>query len=355
MKLYDIIEYLNEDNLLVYKHPCEDFNTNSKLIVRESQVAIFVKNGKICDIFTAGRYNLKTENIPVLKKLINIATRGETSFSAEIYFFDTTDIMSVKWGTSCPMELQDPKYNIILRVGASGEAMFSIANCENFLRKILGTKTSFDKTWLIEYFRGLINTNIKNCLSDAVVKENISLLQVNSKLMAISEATNTFINTRLEEYGLKIKNLVMENVIIQEDESLAKLKNSLNKRAEMDIVGYDYAQERSFNVMQDIAKNESGGGNGGLTSNLLNLGLGLGVAKSVGQNITQMTDKIELNSDKKSNCFCNKCGASCPEDAAFCSKCGNKIEKQQKLFCSKCGAECNSDSAFCSKCGNKLN
>ena len=353
MKLYDIIEYINNDNLLAYKHPCEDFNTNSKLIVRESQVAIFVKNGKICDVFSAGRYNLKTENIPILKKLINIATKGETSFSAEVYFFDTTDIMSVKWGTACPMELQDSRYNVILKVGASGEAMFSISNCENFLRKILGTKGSFDKAWLIEFFRGLINTYIKNCLSDAVTKENISILQINSKLMTISETTNSFINSKLEEFGVYVKNLVMENVIIQEDDSLAKLKNSLNKRAEMDILGYNYSQERSFDVMQDIAQNESGGG-GGLTSNLLNLGLGIGVAKSVGQNINQMTDKISLNNNQPSNSFCNKCGAPCANDALFCSKCGNKIEKQQKLFCSQCGIECTSEATFCSKCGNKL-
>jgi len=85
-----------------------------------------------------------------------------------------------------------------------------------------------------------------------------------------------------------------------------------------------------------------------------NLGLGIGVAKSVGQNINQMTDKISLNNNQPSNSFCNKCGAPCANDALFCSKCGNKIEKQQKLFCSQCGIECTSEATFCSKCGNKL-
>lgn len=350
MKLYDIIEYINEENLLVYKHPCEDFNTNTKLIVRESQKAIFVKNGVICDVFSAGRHNLKTENIPLLKKIINIATSGETSFTAEVYFFDMADMFNIKWGTAIPMEIQDPIYKIAVKLGASGEMTFAITNPENLLKKISGTKAKVDKDGLKQYFRSLIATYIKVSISNAIIKEKTPILELNSKLIDISHSTNEFLNQRLVEYGLIAKNLTIENVVIPEDDpSLNKLKQALSEKAEMDIVGYSYNERRSFDVMQDVAKNK---GSGELASSLMGLGVGMGVSKGISDNMSNLNRNV--NTQPAQKIFCSKCGNGCEVDALFCSKCGNALNRPELKICSNCGNQVAKDSLFCSKCGKEI-
>ena len=180
MKLWNVVEFMNEDKLLLYKHECEDFNTNTKLIVREGQVALFVKNGVLCDWFQPGRYTLKTENIPLLSRIIRaVTTGGENSYSAELFFVSTVDQMNLKWGTRSPIDLQDPTYKIIVNVWASGESAFSVTEPLKFIRKVSGTNTKIDSSQLSEYFRSIINTYVKNCISDALAINKISILNIN--------------------------------------------------------------------------------------------------------------------------------------------------------------------------------
>ena len=99
MKILDVIKCEQDNNLLVWKHPAEDFNTASTLIVHESQEAVFFKNGQVADVFPAGRYVLKTENIPVLRRIMNLPTGGESTFHCEVYFVNKVENMALKWGT----------------------------------------------------------------------------------------------------------------------------------------------------------------------------------------------------------------------------------------------------------------
>lgn len=328
MKIWDVIEFLNTENLLLYKHECEDFNTNTKLIVREGQVAVFIKNGAICDCFEPGRYTLKTENIPLLSKIIrHFTTGGINSYTAELYFISTVDQFNLKWGTRTPMDLQDPNYKVIVKVGACGESTFLINDPLAFIRKISGTTATIRPAELETYFRSIINTYIKNCISDALCINKISILSINSCLMQISNSCCTYLNEKISEYGVVAKNFTVETINIPNDDpSFIKLKSILEKKAEMDILGYTYQEERNFDVMDKAVSNNS---SSGIANSLMGIGLGFGLAKPISSSISNVASSININNDNRSNasrwdCSCGMKGL----DSQFCPSCGVKKRDQ---------------------------
>ena len=357
MKLWDVVEFLNDNKLLLYKHECEDFNTNTKLIVREGQVALFIKNGTLCDTFLPGRYTLKTENIPLLSKIIRkFTTDGVNSYSAELFFVSTVDQLNLKWGTRSPMDLQDPNYKIIVKVGASGESTFSITDPLAFIRKMSGTSTSVDPASLSEYFRSIINTYVKNCISDAIFINKISLLDINSCLVRISDASCQYLNSKIVEYGIVAKNFTVETISIPaNDPSLLKLKSILEKKAEMDILGYSYQEERSFDVMDKATSNQA---SAGIANSLMGIGLGFGLATPIAQGISRVANNanapLQTNQQPQQNH--NSWNCSCGErniQSNFCPNCGNqKPISANSWICTNCGRT-GIVSLFCPDCGTK--
>lgn len=357
MKLWDVVEFLNENKLLLYKHECEDFNTNTKLIVREGQVALFIKNGVLCDTFAPGRYTLKTENIPLLSKIIRkFTTGGVNSYSAELFFISTVDQLNLKWGTRSPMELQDPNYKIIVKVGASGESTFAITDPLAFIRKMSGTNTSVNPSILAEYFKSIINTYVKNCISDAIAINKISILDINSCLIQISNYSCDYLNTKIAEYGIVAKNFTVETINIPEnDPSLLKLKSILEKRAEMDILGYSYQEKRSFDVMDKATSNQA---SAGIANSLMGIGLGFGLATPIAKGVSNIANSVNVSSHPAQSTQQGQSGWDCPcgeknIQSNFCPNCGSKKPTPANTWtCPACG-KANITSPFCPECGSK--
>lgn len=357
MKLWDVVEFLNDNKLLLYKHECENFNTNTKLIVREGQVALFIKNGTLCDTFLPGRYTLKTENIPLLSKIIRkFTTDGVNSYSAELFFVSTVDQLNLKWGTRSPMDLQDPNYKVIVKVGASGESTFAITDPLAFIRKMSGTNTSVDPASLSEYFRSIINTYVKNCISDAISINKISLLDINSCLVRISDASCQYLNSKIVEYGIVAKNFTVETISIPEnDPSLLKLKSILEKKAEMDILGYSYQEERSFDVMDKATSNQA---SAGIANSLMGIGLGFGLATPIAQGVAHVAQSVHVPSPSHQQSLHNPNGwdCTCGEQnilSNFCPQCGQKKPAPANAWiCGNCG-KTGILSLFCPDCGTK--
>ena len=130
MKIADIIKYEGDNSTFIWKHPIEDFNTTTQLIVHESQEAIFFMNGQALDTFGPGRHTLKTQNIPFLRKLINIPTDGKTPFHCEVYFINKTVQMAVKWGTDSKVRFIDSLTGVPLEIGASGDMNLQVRECK---------------------------------------------------------------------------------------------------------------------------------------------------------------------------------------------------------------------------------
>ena len=176
MAIVDVVQYHGTPDIFAWRYPSNELGTWTQLIVNESQEAILVKGGQICDVFTAGRHTLSTGNIPILNKIINLPFGGRSPFTAEVWFINRVFSLDIKWGTASPIQLQDPKYKIFAPVRAFGQFGIQIEDSKKFLVKLVGTMPFFNTKTLTDYFKGLYVTRVKDRLSSCLVESKISIL-----------------------------------------------------------------------------------------------------------------------------------------------------------------------------------
>lgn len=167
-RITEVIKYEGDNSTFVWKHPCEDFNTNSQLIVHETQEAVFFLNGQALDLFGSGRYTLETQNIPLLRRIINIPTGGESAFHCEVYFINKTEQMSIRWGTDSKIQYMEPTYKFPISIGASGEMSIRAADSKMLLMKLVGTERDLSQARLVSYFRAFLMAKIKTYIAQTL-------------------------------------------------------------------------------------------------------------------------------------------------------------------------------------------
>ena len=133
MAIIDVVRYEQQEGVIVHKFPSYDLRWGTQLIVFLGQVAYFAKGGKVCDKFTEGTYTLKTGNIPLLNKTVNLPFGGDSPFQADVWYVSTVSRLNLKWGTETPIQLEDPKYRIIVPVRAYGQYGFRISDTDKLL------------------------------------------------------------------------------------------------------------------------------------------------------------------------------------------------------------------------------
>lgn len=360
MAIVDVVKYNGSPDVFAWKFPNSELSTWTQLIVNESQEAILVKGGQICDVFQAGRHTLDTANIPILNKLINIPFGGRSPFSAEVWYINKVFSLDVKWGTSTPIQLQDPKYKVFIPVRAFGQFGIQIKDSKKFLLKLVGTLPQFDKATLVKYFRGLYLTRVKDVISTYLIHKNISTLEINAYLNEISDYLLENIAPYFDDYGIMLSSFFVNDINIPEDDSaVIQLKKALAKRAEMDIVGYNYQQERSFDTLEGAATNP-----GSMQSGFLGAGIGLGMGVGVGGMMGQQFGGIAQNLNVNETKECPNCKNVIGKDERFCNRCGFDTTAQSKesekadnavIKCSSCGRVITEDTKFCPECGHKYN
>jgi len=234
LHILDVIKYEGDNNTFVWKHECEDFNHKSKLIVHETQEAIFFANGQIVEIFGAGRYDLDSENYFFIKDLKKtFITGGEYAFHCEVYFINKTVQMGLKWGTDSKVRFIEPDLGIPLEIGASGEMNLMVADGRKLLTKLVGTTSGiawgnesagFTKS-LQNSFRPMISTVVKSNLAQAIKKEQLNILEIDENLIVLSESLRTYVSAGFEEYGLTVPEFYITNVLLPEnDPNFKRLK-----------------------------------------------------------------------------------------------------------------------------------
>ena len=190
-----VIKYEGDNSTFIRKHPAEDFNSLSQLIVHESQEAVFFMNGQALDLFGPGRYTLETENIPLIGKALKRTTGDKSPFHCEVYFINKTEQMAIKWGTDSKVRYLDPDSGIPIELGASGEMSLRVNDSRKLLIKLVGTMNGiaweeqgegFTKS-LQNSFRPMISMAVKSNLSTAIKEEEIDILEVDEHLEAISK------------------------------------------------------------------------------------------------------------------------------------------------------------------------
>ena len=221
--LASIIKYEGDNETLVWKHPIEDFNLGSQLIVHESQEAIFFRDGQALDLFGPGRYTLETQQLPILEKLYQLPTDTEGTFHSEVYFVNLATQMGIKWGTDSKVRLFDPMTGMHVELGASGEFSVRVVNSRKLLLKLVGTTGELRQEQLLGgngkgLFRALVMTQVKSCLAAAIRENAINILEIDERLAELSEALRQRINPKLSEYGLEMPEFYVSRVVTPDDD-----------------------------------------------------------------------------------------------------------------------------------------
>lgn len=245
-----VIKFEGDSDALVWKHPIEDFNMGSQLIVHESQEAIFVKDGQALDLFGAGRYTLETQQIPLIEKLYKLPTDTESTFHSEVYFINTATRMGIKWGTDTKVRLFDPASGMHVELGASGEFNVRVANSRKLLLKLVGTTSSLNQEQLMSgdkgMFRSLVVTQVKSYLAQTIKDAGISVLEIDSRLIEISEILRSKINEYLEDYGLVMPEFFVSRIVTPDDDP--------NFRRMKEQYASEYLQVREEEILRKTAE-----------------------------------------------------------------------------------------------------
>ena len=305
----DIIKYEGDNSTFIWKHPCEDFNYLTQLIVHESQEAIFFMNGQALDMFGAGRYTLETQNIPLIGKVLNKATDDKTPFHCEVYFINKTEQMNIKWGTDSRVQYIEPTYGFPLSIGASGEMSLRAEDSRKLLLKLVGTESYLGQQQLTNYFRSFLMTRVKTYIAQVMKTNSINIFEIDENLAMFSNSIKNLLLGDFADYGVSLERFFVTNVVKPDGERQYEKFKELHFRQYADIAeaklrqqteiinaeteaqktiidskaqatkraqeGYTYQQERGFDVAEKVAENEAVG-------EFTNMGVGFGTMAGVG-------------------------------------------------------------------------
>ena len=289
MALIDVVKWEVNSRELIHKFPSNDLRIGTQLVVYAGQTAYFVKGGKVLDSFEPGTHTIKTENIPLLNKLINLPFGGNSPFQAEVWFVNHLAILDSKWGTPTPIQLEDPKYEIIVPVRAYGQFGMRVNDDKVLIENLAGNMATFTVEKIESYFKGMMMSRFNNILSDKMNKDGISILNLNSHLTDISEYTQGVLQPDFNKYGIKLENFYIMSINVPEgDPSFVKLKEAKEQVAKLKLMGHSlYQADRSFGVMERVAENEGAVGGAIGIGMGMNAGTGFGgqMAGLVGQNM----------------------------------------------------------------------
>lgn len=385
-QIAEIIKYEGDNSTFIWKHPSEDFNSLTQLIVHESQEAIFFMNGQALDLFGPGRYTLETQNIPKLGKLLNRTTGGDTPFHCEVYFINKTEQMSIKWGTDSKVQYIEPTYGFPISIGASGEMSLRAEDSRKLLLKLVGTESLLGQQKLIGFFRSFLMTRVKTYIAQVMKANAINIFEIDENLTLFSNSIKNLLVSDFADYGVSLEQFFVTNVLKPDgDRQYEKFKElhfrqyadiaEAKLRQQTDLIyaqteaqkiiidsqaqatkraqeGYTYQQERGFDVATEVARNEAVG-------QFTNLGVGLGtmagiggaVAGTVGGAMNDALTQVNAQQDK-----CAKCGAALPANAKFCLECGEKVAPLLSdgiVICPDCGNTV-AKGKFCPECGHRF-
>lgn len=314
-----------EDGVLAYRFPMQDMEiqTGAQLTVRESQMAIFVNEGKIADVFGPGLYTLNTHNLPVLTDLLNWDKEFQSPFKSDVYFFTTRLQIDQKWGTGAPIVIRDREFGAV-SLRCYGNFSYHIADPRTFFKRVSGTLG----TYHVGDLDGQLRATIIACITEIFGNSSIPFLDMTANLSALRDQLNKQIKPAFTALGLELDQFVLESVSMPDD-----LQNMLNQRIGMSMVG-DLGHFTQFAAAESLplaAANPGGPADMGI-------GLGAGAAigqvmlsslKSAGGPLPSAAAAIPAAAEvipaaAPEARYCTQCGKSIPLDARFCPACGKQ-------------------------------
>ena len=265
-ELIDVIEWLDpSQNTMVYRFERRDneIKYGAQLTVRESQVAVFINQGKLADVFGPGQYTLETENLPLLTTLLSWPYGFHSPFKAEVYFVNTRQFTDLKWGTKNPIMLRDPEFGPV-RLRAFGTYCMQVVYAPTFLKEVVGTDGEFTTEQITDQLRNLIVARFADILGES----KIAALDLAANYDELGKFVTEKIADDFDSYGLKVTKLLVENISLPPE-----VEAMMDKRTSMGVIGNlnAYTQFQAANAMEKAADSPGGAAGSGM-------GLGMGFA-----------------------------------------------------------------------------
>jgi membrane protease subunit (stomatin/prohibitin family) len=318
----DVIDWVEpEDGILAYRYPMQDreIQNGGKLTVRESQLALFVNEGKVADAFGPGLYTLNTNTLPILTYIMNWDKKFQSPFKSDVYFFSSRIQTDQHWGTQNPITIRDKEFGAI-RLRGFGIYSYHVQDAKAFYSKISGTRDLY-RTGDLE---GQLRNTIVARMTDTFAASQVPFLDMAANQAALGDKIKEHVQPAFAEYGLILDSFVVENLSLPEE-----LQAMLDQRISMNMVG-DMGKYTQYQVAQSIpiaAANEGGGGVG--------VGAGLGAGVAMGQAMMDAMKKATTGGAEATGSPVPVAGAPAAE-TKFCQECGKSIPRSSK-FCPECG------------------
>jgi membrane protease subunit (stomatin/prohibitin family) len=276
----DILQWTEQgDGVLAWRYPMADFEIQygGSLTVRESQMAVFVNEGKVADVFGPGMYKLTTQTLPVLTYLKNWDKLFQSPFKSDVYFFSTRQQVDQRWGTQQPVTIRDKDFGAV-RLRAFGNYTYRIADPKLFHTEISGTRDTYTVADLDGQLRGLMLQHI----SDAVARSGIAFLDLAANQVEFAKQIHAATAPSFEAIGLKLELVTLQNVSLPEE-----LQKILDQKIGMGMVGNDMGKFMQYQTAQSMPELAKGAGSGGVAGDAMGLGAGVALGQVMAQNLQQ--------------------------------------------------------------------
>ena len=277
----DVIEWTESgDGVLAWRYPFEDreIQNGAQLIVRESQMALFVNEGQVADLFGPGTHTLTTQTLPLLTNLKNWDKLFASPFKSDVYFFSTRQQLDLRWGTSQPITLRDKDFGAV-RLRAFGNYSVRLADPRHFHVNVSGTRQSYTVQDLDGQLRGVLLQHV----SDAVAQSGIPFLDLAANQVMFAQALQKAVTPAFEQLGLQLESLTVQNVSLPED-----LQKVLDQKIGMGMIGQNMGQFVQYQAAQALPQVAAASGQGGgVAGDAAGLGAGLALGQVMAQSIQQ--------------------------------------------------------------------
>ncbi len=271
----DIVEWTDDSrDTIVWRFPRyeNEIKMGAKLVVRESQTAVFVNEGQIADVFTPGTYTLETQNLPVLSTLKGWKYGFHSPFKAEVYFVTTRQFTDLKWGTQNPVIVRDPEFGMV-RLRAFGAFAARVVDAAALLRELAGTDPQFRTEEVQEYLRQLIVGRLATALATA----GVPMLDLASRQDGLGARLAGALTEELAPVGIAVPKFIIENISLPPE-----VEAAVDARSRMGIVGNldQYTQLQAADAIGDAARNPGAAGEG------VGLGVGMALGRRMAEGLT---------------------------------------------------------------------
>ncbi|MFZ0746218.1 MAG: SPFH domain-containing protein [Terracidiphilus sp.] len=310
-QLIDVIQWNEaEDGMLAFRYPMEDMEIQNggQLTVRESQIAAFVNEGKIADVFAPGLHTLTTRNLPLLTDLLNWDKGFESPFKSDVYFFSTRLQIDQKWGTATPITIRDKEFGAV-RLRGYGIYSYRIADARIFFNQVSGTR----QTYFVSELEGQLRNTIVARMTDILAASDVSFVDMAANQDALGEKIADQMKPAFAALGLELNQFVVENISLPDE-----LQKVMDQRIGTSMAG-DLGRYTQFEAAQALPL--AAANPGGVAGMGVGLGAGVAMAQTMMAAAKSPADAV-ASSAATGTRFCIECGKTIPERAKFCPECG---------------------------------